>query len=168
MKKPFLCFCLVLITLFFCSCKDETTIKPEINIQSQTTNTEMAVAQLQKHLDAISTRDLETLESTLSPEGNMQLILPGTEIIEKTSGFMDYHREWFKADDWTLDSKILNSEVGETMAMVVVESIYEEPERNGKPYFNRMTISYDLKKINDTWYVVKDHMASIQKSTDIK
>lgn len=168
MKRFFLTLNLILLTLVLHSCKEETTLKPKQITQNQALNEKLALSAMQEHLDAVSNRDLKTLEGTLSPEGNMQLILPGTEIIEKTEGFMDYHREWFETDDWTITFRILNSEVGEEIAMVVVESIYKEPERDGKPYFNRMSISYDLKKINGKWYVIKDHMASIQKSTDLK
>lgn len=167
MNRPLL-FGFVLLTSFFISCKGEPEKQIETVAQNETSNKEMALAAMQKHLNAVSNRDLVTLESTLSPRGNMQLILPGTEIIKKTSGFMEYHREWFKATNWTLDSKILNSIVGENIAMVIVESVYKEPERDGEPYFNRMTISYDLQKINGEWFVIKDHMASIQKSTDTK
>lgn len=165
MKKAILCIKLLLLVVFFFSCKEEA-LKPQAVVQNKILNKEMVIGVMQKHLDAISNRDLETLEGTLSPEGTMQLILPGTEIIEKASGFMDYHREWFKTTNWTIDSKILNSEVGESMAMAVVESMYKEPERDGKPYFNRMHVSYVLKKIDGKWYVIKDHMASVQKSTD--
>lgn len=168
MKRLFLLLPIIFVISFSFSCKEETTLKPEVIVENQTSNKEMALEVMQKHLNAVSNRDLETLESTLSPEGNMQLILPGIEIIEKTTGFMEYHIEWFKANNWTIESKILNSEVGKTVAMVIVESIYKEPERDGKPYFNRMTISYDLKKIKGKWYIIKDHMASIQKSTDTK
>ncbi|MDB4292742.1 nuclear transport factor 2 family protein [Maribacter sp.] len=150
------------------SCKNEPEKKLEAVVQNKTGNKELMLAAMQTHLDAISNRDLKILESTLSPEGTMQLILPGTDIIENTAGFMDYHREWFKSAGWTIDSKILNSEAGETMAMVIVESLYQEAERDGQPYFNKMIVSYALKKINKKWYVIKDHMASVQKSTDQK
>jgi len=166
MKKTTLFFNLLLLLVFFLSCKEEVTVKPQAVVQDKTLNKEMALGVMQKHLNAISNRDLETLESTLSPEGTMQLILPGTEIIEKTSGFMEYHREWFQSTNWTIDSKILNSDICESIAVSVVESVYKEPERDGKPYFNRMHVSYVLKKIEGKWYVIKDHMASVQKSTD--
>ena len=166
MKKSSLVLFFVLFTTF--SCQEKTADKKESVETSQISDKEIVLATMQKHLDAISERDLQTLQSTLSPEGTMQLILPGTEIIEKTSGFVDYHREWFKTDNWTMDSKILNLESGETLASAVVESIYKEPERDGKPYFNRMHVSYVLKKVGDKWYVIKDHMASVEKSTDVQ
>ncbi|TMM56849.1 hypothetical protein FEE95_10135 [Maribacter algarum] len=164
MKAHLFLASLFVFTVLFSSCNSETK-KPIALVQNQSLNRELVLEVMQKHLEAISKRDLETLESTLSPEGNMQLILPGTEIIEKTSGFMDYHREWFKSNNWTLKSEILNSDVGEIMASVVVESIYKEPERDGKPYFNRMHVSYVLKKTTGKWFVIKDHMASVEKST---
>lgn len=124
------------------------------------------VTLMQKHLDAVSNQDLERLASTMSPQGNMQLILPGTEIIDKVEGFMDYHREWFTTSGWTFETKILNAEAGPERGMAITEVVYREAERDGKPYFNRMIVSYDLQKIDGQWYVVKDHASSIEKSTD--
>ena len=125
---------------------------------------------MQKHLDAVSNRDLATLESTLAPDGKMQLILPGTEVTNTVEEFVDYHREWFKDTTtvWTFDTKILNTVVGPKMGIAVTEIIYKEPERNGVPYFNRMNVSYGLKKYKGRWCVIKDHASSIEKSTDKK
>ncbi|MCB1581543.1 MAG: nuclear transport factor 2 family protein [Marinicella sp.] len=125
-----------------------------------------ALKVMQKHLAAVSNKDLSILQQTLSPDGQMQLILPQTEIISGVEGFMQFHKDWFAQPGWTFETKILNSEVGENLAMMVVEIIYREAERDGKPYFNRMIVSYDLKKINHQWYVIKDHASSIKKSTD--
>ncbi len=123
---------------------------------------------MQKHLDAVSNRDLATLKSTLSPEGTMYLILPQTEMTSTVDEFMEYHEEWF-ADttaNWTFETKILNTAIGDSLGMALTEIMYREPERDGKPYFNRMMVSYDLKKSENNWYVIKDHASSIEKSTD--
>jgi ketosteroid isomerase-like protein len=121
-------------------------------------------ATLQKHLDAVSKKDLKTLESTLSPDGTMQLILPNREITNTVQEFMDMHREWFQDTTWTFETKILNTEVDRKIGTATTEIVYREPERNGKPYFNRMAVSYTLKKVKDNWYVVKDHACSLEKS----
>ncbi len=121
---------------------------------------------MEKHLNAVSSRDLETLRSTMSPSGNMQLILPGAEIIHSVNAFMEYHEEWFQDTSWSFETKILNTTVGEKVGMAITEVIYREPERDGKPYFNRMIVSCDLVKENGNWYVIKDHASSIEKSTD--
>lgn len=36
---------------------------------------------MQVHLDAATQKDLAALQSTMSPEGKMQLILPGAEVL---------------------------------------------------------------------------------------
>lgn len=123
---------------------------------------------LEKHLKAVTSKDLTALKSTLSPKGDMLLILPGAEIINGVDGFVNYHRDWFKAPNWTFETKILNSEIGSEVGMAIVEIIYKEPERDGKPYFNRMIVSYVLQQMDGKWYVIKDHASSVEKSTDIK
>ncbi len=49
--------------------------------------------------------------------------------------------------------------------MAVTEIVYREPEREGKPYFNRMIVSYDLEKIDGKWYIIKDHASSIESGS---
>ena len=134
--------------------------------QADASDHALVKATMQKHLNAVSKKDLKALRSTLSPEGQMQLILPGQEIIDTVAGFMDFHQTWFAQPDWTFETQIINIEAGKQLAMAVVQIIYREPMRDGKPYFNRMTVSYDLKKIGGQWYVIKDHASSVTKSTD--
>ncbi len=135
---------------------------------SRQENEDAFKATMQKHLDAVSNRDLATLKSTLSPDGQMQLILPQTEITNTVDEFMKYHEDWFSdtASHWTFDAKILNKVVSDSMGMAITEIVYREPARNGEPYSNRMIVSYDLKKYGSNWYVIKDHASSIEKSTD--
>lgn len=157
---------------FLSSCEEnDSRVVDEKNSSLKKSASEKSMVQtMEKHLDAVAKRDLETLKSTLSPKGNMQLILPSTEIINTVDGFMDYHEAWFQdtATTWTFDTRILNYEVGERIGIAITEIIYSEPERDGKPYFNRMTVSYALEKIENNWYVIKDHCSSIEKSTDQK
>jgi len=121
---------------------------------------------MQKHLDAVSNKDLNSLKSTMSPDGRMQLILPGEEIRSSVDSFMEFHRNWFQDTTWTFETKVLNQEIGQDFGMAIVEVIYREPERDGEPYFNRMIVSYDLQRINKEWYIIKDHATSVEKSTD--
>jgi ketosteroid isomerase-like protein len=146
------------IVFWLVSCHHQPNLK--------TKNEASALQLMQKHLDAVSDKNLMTLSETLSPDGQMQLILPQTEIINGTTGFINFHENWFAQAGWTFETKILNSEVGERVAMMVVEIVYREAERDGEPYFNRMIVSYDLKKIDGQWYVIKDHASSVKKSTD--
>lgn len=145
-----------------CNGKEDTRI--EVNDQSKNENEFVRI--MQKHLNAVTNRDISTLESTLSPRGEMQLILPETEIINSVDGFVEYHKEWFRDTSWTFETKLLNTKIGDKLGMAVIEVVYREPERQGKPYFNRMIVSYDLEKIDGKWYIIKDHASSVEKSTD--
>jgi ketosteroid isomerase-like protein len=128
--------------------------------------THPALQVMEQHLQAVSQKNLQSLADTLDPDGRMQLILPQSEIREGTEAFLAFHRDWFANGDWTFETRILNHELGRDLAMVVVEIIYREPERDGKPYVNRMIVSYDLIRKNGRWYVIKDHASSVRKSTD--
>lgn len=169
--KTFLLICLT--GIFFTSCNETSTSKKvENDVETNSIevdpveNEKMFTQVMQKHLDAVTNRDLKALGETMSPDGSMKLILPKTEIINGVDGFMEYHKEWFAVPNWTFETKILNSEIGQEMGMAITEIVYREPNRNSKPYFNRMIVSYDLKKIDGNWYIIKDHASSIEKSTD--
>jgi len=129
-------------------------------------NEEQFTLTLRKHLDAVIDRDLETLKTTMSPEGKMQLIMQGTEIIHTADSFIEFHEGWFQDSLWTMETKILSTEVGPELGLAVTESMYREPERNGTPYYNRMIVTYVLEKENGHWYVINDHASSIKRSTD--
>lgn len=121
-------------------------------------------ATLERHLNAVSQKDLQTLASTLSPQGDMYLILPNTPITTTAKDFLAMHEEWFQDTGWTFEPKILHTDVGQDLGIGVVEVMYREPNRNGKPYFNRMAVSYALRKMEGRWYVVKDQACSLEKT----
>ncbi|MCB0496931.1 MAG: nuclear transport factor 2 family protein [Cyclobacteriaceae bacterium] len=121
---------------------------------------------LQIHLDAVSNKEYNTLEKTLSPSGKMELILPQSKITYTSKEFLDMHKEWFQDTTWTFETKILNSKVDGNLGIATVEILYKEPDRNGKPYFNRMAVGYVLEKEDGKWYVIKDQACSLEKSTD--
>nr|WP_321221894.1 nuclear transport factor 2 family protein [uncultured Psychroserpens sp.] len=148
------------LTICFClSCKENS------NFESKLENETAAKTVLTKHLEAVSNKDLATLKTTLSPKGNMELIQPGLEVIYNVDGFIKFHEEFFEVPNWTFTTKILSMDVGDKIAVATTEILYEEPERNGLPYFNRLTVTYTLEKQNGSWYIIKDHASSIEKTT---
>lgn len=160
---------LILLTtslVLFASCVNNPPTLDELKL-AQIENEKQFTEVLNKHLNAVSNQDLETLRSTLSPSGKMQLILPKTETTNSVQDFVKYHEEWFKAPiEWTFETEVQNISVGYDLGMAVVQVIYREPLRDGKPYFNRMIVSYDLEKVDGKWYFIKDHASSVEKSTD--
>ena len=161
----FLLFAIFLLFIFACQSPPENKPDPKISPEE---NTAQFTAIVQKHLDAVSHKDLIALKSTMSPSGKMQLIMPGAEILNSVDEFMDMHTEWFQDTTWSFKTKILNTEVDDNLGIAITEIIYSEPERDGQPYFNRMVVSYALEKTNGQWYIIKDHASSVEKSTDKK
>lgn len=151
----------------FCiSCQEKVENPPEVSEQSIQENTKSFISTLEKHLDAVSNRDLETLAGTLSPTGEMYLILPQTETTTTVDEFLEFQDLWFQDTIWTFETEILHTAIEENLGIAIVDAMYREPERNGAPYFNHMQISYTLRKEDGTWYVIKDHASSIERTGD--
>ncbi|MCB0429872.1 MAG: nuclear transport factor 2 family protein [Flavobacteriales bacterium] len=158
---------LVFFAHLFSACNTQPAPKTGLEETEAGFNESAAVLDvMRKHLDAVTHRDTNELKSTLSPDGNMCLILPGEEVILSVDSFMSFHKKWFADTTWTFETRIIDAIVGPKLTSVVTEIMYREPERNGMPYYNRMTVTYVLQKIDGAWYVVQDHASSIEKSTD--
>lgn len=167
MKNRSYCTLLIVSFLFLLttSCKEKTPSTQELEI-SQTQNEELFHTALAKHLKAVADKDYPTLQSTMSPKGNMELIQPSAEIVYTADAFMEFHKKWFAVPDWTMNTKILSTDIGDKIGVATTEFLYQEPERNGKPYFNRLIVSYTLEKIGNNWYIIKDHASSIEKTAN--
>ncbi|WP_421801316.1 YybH family protein [Flagellimonas sp.] len=150
---------LIIVTTLGTSCNGSIREKDKIDSGIE--------AVIEKHYLALSTKNLGLLESTLSPTGGMTLILPASEVVYGVNAFMDFHKAWFDLPDWTMDYKIIGIERNISLSHVVVESIYFEPDREGKPYCNRMIITYLLEKSETGWHIIADHASSVLK-TDYK
>ncbi len=122
------------------------------------------MAVLQKHLNAVSNKDLATLATTFAPNGEMYLMLDQTETMTTANEFLTMHEAWFKDTTWTFETEVFHTDVGSDMGIALVNAMYREPDRNGQPYFNRMVVSYALKNIDGQWYVIKDHATSVEKT----
>ena len=158
MNNHFYLTLFIIATVLMISCKsEEPSKKSSVDLEAN------FIKALQKHLNAVSDKDLTTLKSTLSPKGNMELLLPSQKLMNKAE-FIEMHADWFKDTTWTFDTKIISSTVGSKIGVATIESMYKEPERNGKPYFNKMHVSYTLENIDGNWFVIKDHACSIEKT----
>lgn len=145
----------------FLSCNNS---KQNISLVDNSKNKESCRIVLETLLKSIENKDLISLGSTLSPKGNLEFILEGREPSYTTDAFMDLHQEWFQDTSWTMETKVLNLNVDNILATATTEGLYREPERNGKPYFNKMIVSYILEKIEGKWYMTKDQAISIEKT----
>lgn len=160
-RYKLLVICLLIFGFNSCNYKEKEIQKDE-NPKGQ--HEELFKSTLSKHLDAVTKKDLAELKSTMSPKGDMELIQPSSEIVYTVDGFMKFHKDWFELPNWTVETKILSMDIGDRIGVATTEFLYEEPERNGKPYFNRLIVSYALEKIDGKWYIIKDHASSVEKT----
>ncbi|AUC85042.1 hypothetical protein CW731_06955 [Polaribacter sp. ALD11] len=160
-KYKLILLSLLIISFSSCEVKEKRTQKNET---SKKQNEELFNSTISKHLNAVTSKDSSALKATMSPKGNMELIQPSSEILYSVDGFMKFHQKWFEAPNWTVDIKILSTDIGDRIGVATTEFLYKEPDRNGKPYFNRLIVSYTLEKINNNWYIIKDHASSIEKT----
>ncbi len=165
MKKVSYYTLFVVSLLFFLatSCEEKAPSNQDPKI-SKEQNEALFHAVLEKHLKAVSDKDYATLKSTMSPKGNMELIQPNSETVYTVDGFMKFHEEWFAVPNWTVNTKIVSTDIGNKIGVATTEFLYQEPERNGKPYFNRLIVNYTLEKIDHQWYIIKDHASSVEKT----
>ncbi len=154
------------MTMFLILTSCDPKVSHDVDLENISNSEALFVETLQKHLDAVSNKDLETLTSTMAPTGKMQLILPQEEIMYKAENFLKYHEDWFQDTTWEFETEVLDYDIDERLGTATTQIIYREPEREGKPYFNRMIVTYVLEKIEGKWYIVSDHASSIEKSTD--
>ena len=151
--------------LMLSNCSNKMQGRSTSEIEANRQQNELACrSMLEKHLDAVSNKDLATLKTTLVPEGDFYFVMPQSIIRTKVEDFIKEHEAWFKDKSWSFETRILSLSVGSEVAFAVVEIVYREPERNGAPYFNRMAVSYGMKKIKGRWYVAKDHACSLDKT----
>lgn len=157
MKSHFLLLVIFLFISISCEKQNALDIKDINRAFSETIN---------NHLNAVAKQDIDLLKSTIPDSGEFYLILPNGSISKTVKEFVKMHEDWFKETGWTYNTKILKSENGTEMGYALVNAIYREKNRNGKPYFNEMLISYNLKRIDDNWYIVNDHASTLVRSDD--
>ncbi|MTI39251.1 YybH family protein [Fulvivirga lutimaris] len=151
-------FKLIIVFITLVSCSKENSTR-ETSLYS-------AKSVLNQHLNAISNRDLRSLKATLSPSDSIELILPGSPISYKVADFIKMHEGWFSESHWTFSPEIISFKQVGAFAFATVLIDYNEEERNGKPYYNRMHVSYVLERNSGDWFVIKDHACSFEKSSE--
>lgn len=142
----------------------EQALSPEEKKALKKADHKLFHATLRKHLKATADRDIETLRGMMPPDGFMHLMRPATAVVYSSDKYLKYHELWFEDQNWNIETTITDSKVGTDMGFAIVDLLYKEKERDGKPYFNKMCISYTLQKYDDgSWYVIADHSSSIKK-----
>lgn len=141
----------------------ESPSEEQVKLQKQQDH-KLFHATLRKHLKATADKDLTTLSSMMNPDGLMHMIRPNTPVIYSTESYLKFHESWFQDTQWSINTSITDSQVGDEIGMAVVLLRYEVPNRNGYAYWKELNVSYVLKKYGASWYVISDHSSAIRET----
>jgi ketosteroid isomerase-like protein len=120
---------------------------------------------LAAHLDAVSSRNLDGLKSTLTHSEALDLYLPNGKMLSSKSEFIEFHQNWFRETGWTMHFEPVSSAVTRELAIATVRTRYEDTV-DGKPYWseNWLTLVFKLEK--GEWRLIHDQNTRIRSSAD--
>ena len=115
-----------------------------------------------KHLHAITTRNLETLEPTIAE--NVSMIGPdGTKLDTKTV-FMDFHKNWFALDNWEWKGKVLTTESSDSLGYALVQYQFIQKDTTGNTLLqDNEYLVLIFKNSPNGWLLVHDQNTAIKE-----
>ena len=118
---------------------------------------------LEAHLRAVSARNLQALEQTLTRGAKLDVYLPDGRRLTTKAEFVDFHRQWFEQRGWTMRFEPVDRLVGADLAVATVRTRYEDVV-DGKPYFSENWLSLTFRKEGSEWRFVEDQNTRIRSS----
>ncbi len=115
---------------------------------------------LDRHLDAIRRRDLEGLSHTIDPE-EVVLVTAAGEVSFEPRRFLDLHREWFEAENWTLDAEVIHVRETAELATCLLRLDYREDRPDG-PFREESVLSLVFRRHADDWLMTQDQNTPIR------
>lgn len=116
--------------------------------------------QLARHFKAIQSRDLATLEDTLTSGAALELILPSGKRLTTKDEFIALHEEWFASTTWSMQFEPLTRVETAEMAVATVRARYEDIE-NGQRVVRHNWLTLTFRKESGRWALVHDQNTRI-------
>ena len=151
------------------SCKENKVTNEGNGLNSEINKGEsigLFMTTLEKHMNAITSKDLEVLKESMSPLGHMFFISPNANMVDSVNDYLKYNRDRFQDSTWTMEMEIMNLEVEDKMGFAIVKGHFRKNESNNLSNYNEQEfiISYTLRIEKGKWYVVKEQLTPIEKS----
>lgn len=121
---------------------------------------------LQKHIDAIQSRDFQRFETTITQGDELTFILPNGKLFRSTQEYKALLKEWFAQEGWTFSPEIVSQVEGLDMASALLLVDYREKDRNGKPYQLKHYLSLVFKKEGKSWRLIHDQNTQAYSSKE--
>lgn len=117
---------------------------------------------LERHLNAITSRDFEQFESTLTSRPRLNLILPDGRFTHDSTQYRDMLKGWFETPGWTMTYEVVSKDQTDTMGHALLLVAYDEADRNGSPYHIDHYLSLLFEKEPSGWKLIHDQNTLIQ------
>ncbi len=120
---------------------------------------------LETHLEAVVTHDMEALLPTLTSGEELTMITPEGHRLQTRGEFIDFHRQWFAADD---DQEQLEFEIVKVIesselshALLRIHYLYTGPDGDPQSYTGWLTLTFALEE--GRWALVFDQNTGISE-----
>jgi len=113
---------------------------------------------LQKHLDAIATRDLAAFAAHLTKRETLYTIVQNGHAFTTPQESIDIHEGWFKDKDWIWEGRVIHKVVGADMAMAVLKYDYRARPKD-KPFETWLTYVFALE--DGAWKIIHDQNTAL-------
>lgn len=113
---------------------------------------------LQKHLDAITNRDLNAFKSHLTKNKNLYTIVQNGHAFTTPQEIAAIHEEWFKDPHWIWEGSVVHKVVRTDMAMAVIKYGYRA-KASDAPVETWLTYVFALE--DGEWKIVHDQNTAL-------
>lgn len=115
---------------------------------------------LNRHIEAIRTRDLAGIEATITSGPDLILIFPNGHRTTTRDEYMEFHRNWFAGDSWTMHIEPVGVFVGRDFATAMARTLYEDVV-DGEPVHSRSWLTLTFRREGDRWALYHDQNTRI-------
>lgn len=117
---------------------------------------------LQKHLQAIQSRDLPALAETL-PKERLTLIQSNGQLVETVREFLELHRGWFAVPTWALEVRPVNVLETPDLGVAVLHLTYTDTPACRPPIHETSFLTLLFARRGDRWEMIHDQNTPIKK-----
>src|SRR4051812_43147839 len=142
LTKAIVAFAILTLT----SCNREGTMKADFD------------KALQRHLDAISSRDIRAFKSNLTRGEKLYTIVQNGHAFTTPSELIEIHEQWFKDPNWIWEGSVVHKVVGEDMAMALVKYQYRA-KADDEPFSTWLLYVFQLQ--DGEWRIVHDQNTAL-------
>lgn len=108
------------------------------------------------HTAAIQERDLDALVATVTTGDSLPVIFPEGIMIQTRQEYIDFHRDWFADDTWTMELEPVSTTLGDGFGVALLRSTYTDDEPSRKAL-----LALTFARERDGWRLVFDQNTRI-------